>query len=68
LQIRTVTIAFRGPHSVLVSEGLAAGERLVVTDLSAPVEGMALRTADTEPPETPREAPAVQAMPGEPDS
>jgi RND family efflux transporter MFP subunit len=68
LQIRTVTIAFRGPHSVLVSEGLAAGERLVVTDLSAPVEGMALRTADTEPPETPREAPAVQAIPGEPDS
>lgn len=68
LQIRTVTIQFRGPHSVLVSEGLAAGERLVVTDLSAPVEGMALRTGDTEPPATPRQAPAGQAMPGEPNS
>jgi len=64
LQIRTVTIPFRGPHSVLVSEGLAAGERLVVTDLSAPVEGMALRTGDSETPALPREPPAGQPVPG----
>jgi len=68
LQMRTVTIPFRGPHSVLVSAGLAAGERLVVTDLSAPVEGMALRTGDSETPAVPLEPPAGQSVPGAPGS
>jgi len=43
LEIRPVDILFRGRDEVLVKEGLADGERLVVTDLSAPVEGMQLR-------------------------
>ena len=43
LAIRPVTIAFRGRDRVLVSEGLAPGEQVVVTNLSAPVAGMPLR-------------------------
>ena len=44
LQIRNVAIPFRGADSVLVTDGLAAGEQLVTTDLAAPVEGMVLRS------------------------
>ncbi len=44
LEIRDVTIAFRGEREVFVSDGLSAGERLVVSELSSPVAGMALRT------------------------
>jgi RND family efflux transporter MFP subunit len=43
LQIRRVTVAFRGLDSVLVSAGLGAGEQVVVTDLTVPVDGMPLR-------------------------
>jgi len=58
LQIRRVTVVFRAPDSVLISKGLAAGDKLVVTDLSAPVAGMALRTAESGSPDAPREQPA----------
>lgn len=43
LEIRPVTIAFRGRDHVLVTGGIQAGDRLVTTDLSAPVAGMPLR-------------------------
>ena len=52
LEIRQVEVTFRGNEHVLVSSGLAPGERIVVSELSAPVEGMLLRTAD-EPAEAP---------------
>jgi len=42
LEIRQVEVVFRSPETVFV-RGLGAGERLVTTDLSAPVEGMPLR-------------------------
>ena len=45
LQIRKVEIAFRGPEQVYVRDGLAEGEHLVVTDISAPVPNMPLRVA-----------------------
>ncbi|MEZ4280867.1 MAG: efflux RND transporter periplasmic adaptor subunit [Myxococcota bacterium] len=45
LAIRELEIAFRGEDHVLVSEGLADGELVVRSDLTAPVAGMALRTA-----------------------
>ncbi|MFQ5598500.1 MAG: efflux RND transporter periplasmic adaptor subunit [Nitrospiria bacterium] len=48
LEIRPVRVAFRGRDQVYVSGGLRDRERLVVTDLAAPVEGMPLRT-DNEP-------------------
>ena len=43
LEIRKVDIVFRGHDQVLVADGAKAGERLVVTDLAAPVAGMPLR-------------------------
>lgn len=46
LEIRPVGLLFRGRDAVLVDRGLAAGERIVVTPLAAPVPGMALRTRD----------------------
>ncbi len=46
LDIRQVDVAFRGKERVLVTSGLAGGERVVVSDLSSPVKGMPLRIAD----------------------
>ena len=46
LNIRTVSILFRGKSNVLVTSGVKAGERLVTTDLSAPVNNMPLRLED----------------------
>jgi hypothetical protein len=43
LEIRALAIAFRGAERVLVRDGLRDGERIVTTDLSAPVDGMPLR-------------------------
>jgi len=43
LVIRAVDVLFRGPDVVLIGEGLAEGERLVTSVLSAPVPGMKLR-------------------------
>jgi RND family efflux transporter MFP subunit len=46
LEVRPVEVAFRGPEKVLIQNGLSAGDRVVTTDLTAPVPGMALRTVD----------------------
>jgi hypothetical protein len=48
LEIRLVQVIFNDVDQVYVSEGLAEGEKLVVTDIAAPVEGMALRIAPAE--------------------
>lgn len=61
LEIRQVQIVFRGPDRVYVTEGLAENEKLVVTDIAAPVAGMPLRVDGAEEqseqrsPETPKE-------------
>lgn len=47
LEIRAASILFKGRDTVLVDKGVAAGERIVVTPLAAPVNGMALRTRET---------------------
>jgi RND family efflux transporter MFP subunit len=44
LEIRPVEIVYRGSENVLISGGLSEDDRVVVTDISAPVEGMLLRT------------------------
>jgi RND family efflux transporter MFP subunit len=44
LEFREVEVAWRNRDTVLVSSGLSVGDRLVVSDLPAPVEGMALTT------------------------
>ncbi|HEX42882.1 MAG TPA: efflux RND transporter periplasmic adaptor subunit [Phycisphaerales bacterium] len=43
LEIRPVEVAFRGQETVYVSGGVVEGERLVTTDIAAPVAGMPLR-------------------------
>ena len=43
LRIRPVTIGFRERDTVFVTAGLEPGDRLVVSDLAAPVEAMRLR-------------------------
>ena len=59
LRIRDVTIAWSGSDDVCVRTGLSAGDRLVVSDLGAAVEGMMLRTAGS-PASQAAEAPASQ--------
>ncbi len=49
LRIREVEIAYRGRNEVLISTGIEAGERVIVTDLSAPVNGMPLRMREERP-------------------
>jgi RND family efflux transporter MFP subunit len=46
LEIRPVDIVFRGREVVCVTDSLSDGERIVTSDIPAPVEGMELRTAD----------------------
>lgn len=48
LDIRQVEIVFRGQDQVLVSGGIAAGERLVTNNLPSPVQGMALRLEEID--------------------
>jgi len=45
LDIRPVKIAFRGRDRVLITQGIREGERFITTPLSAPVQGMPLRTS-----------------------
>ncbi|MFW6066895.1 MAG: efflux RND transporter periplasmic adaptor subunit [Myxococcota bacterium] len=51
LRIRNVQILWRRPSSVLVGRGLEEGDRIIVSRVPAPVEGMRVRMADraTEP-------------------
>lgn len=46
LAVRPVDIAFRGADLLLITGGIESGEQLIITDLAAPVEGMALKTLD----------------------
>ncbi len=47
LAVRPVEIAFRGADRLLVTGGIISGEKLIITDISSPVEGMSLRVVDT---------------------
>jgi len=47
LDIRPVGVAFRGRERVLVASGIEPGDRLVTSDLAAPVQGMALRVGQS---------------------
>jgi RND family efflux transporter MFP subunit len=49
LEIRPIDILFRGREQVYVGSGLAPGEKIVVTDIAAPVAGMALRLEGDSP-------------------
>ena len=43
LEIRPVEIVFRNRETVYVSKGLSDGDRVISSDIPAPVEGMPLR-------------------------
>lgn len=62
LEIRKVDVVFRQPQRVYVRDGLAESDRLVATDIAAPVAGMPLRVAGAEGGETP----APGGSPGRP--
>ena len=49
LEIRSVEPIFRGDDVVYVRDGLDEGQRLIITDLSAPVAGMDLRLGAMKP-------------------
>jgi len=49
LEIRPVTVVYRGRETVMVTSGIAAGERMVVTDIAAAVSGMKLRAEGDAP-------------------
>ncbi len=67
LRIQSVDVAWRGRDEVLVLDGLKSGVDLVTTSLSAPVEGMLLRTDDlTEAPTSTGEESATQAKADDP--
>ena len=46
LEVRLVTIAWRGADQVLISDGLVAGERVITTPLAVMAPGMEVRLAD----------------------
>lgn len=48
LRIRDVEIVRRAPDEVLVSAGIKAGERIILTNLSAAADGMVLRPLSKE--------------------
>lgn len=48
LVAKPVTVAFYGVDSVLVDSGLNPGDRLIISKLAAPVNGMALKIAGPE--------------------
>ena len=49
LEIRPVEIIYRGEEDVMIGAGLAGNERVVMTNLRTPVEGMALRVERETP-------------------
>jgi RND family efflux transporter MFP subunit len=60
LVIRPVKIAFRGTDRLIITGGIDPGEQMVISDLSAPVAGMSLRTADDTTGQTATREPAGQ--------
>ena len=46
LEVRPVTIAWRGAEQVLISAGLAAGDRVITTPLAVVAPGMEVRLAE----------------------
>ena len=47
LDIRTVTLAWKGDHTVYIQDGVTPGEQVVISELATPVQGMPLRVVDS---------------------
>jgi len=66
LDIRTVTPVWRDTQSVILTQGLEEGEQVVLSSLSAPVQGMSLSVAKALlPPGATGGPKAMDAQPGE---
>ena len=63
LEIRKVTLCWSGNDHVYVSAGLRDGDRMIMSDLAAPVQGMALRTARSSQ-EAVAQPPSQRPLPG----
>lgn len=55
MEIRPVDVVFRDKQMVYLGGGLQVGDRIVTTDISAPVDGMLLRLNDAADDSTPTE-------------
>lgn len=64
LEITPVRVVRRRADTVLIDEGVAAGDRIVTSRLTAPVPGMRLRLPGDKKPEAPK-ARAQKMKPGE---
>jgi hypothetical protein len=42
LQVRSVTVAHSSPERAVISSGLEVGERVIISPIRNPVQGMAL--------------------------
>lgn len=51
LAIRDLSVKWRRPQTVLVSEGLEDGDRIITSPLATPVDGMKLRDLSSDQPE-----------------
>jgi len=60
LEIRDVHIAWRREESVLLSDGLSTGDRLITSRLSPAVQGMELRAEGEESEDTPEQRAEAQ--------
>nr|WP_321402117.1 efflux RND transporter periplasmic adaptor subunit [uncultured Desulfobacter sp.] len=47
LDIRKVTLAWKDETNVYIQKGISPGDQVVVSDLSTPVQGMALKSSDS---------------------
>jgi len=48
LHIQPVKVIYRGENNVIISEGISPGDRIITTELAAPVEAMSLRLHSAE--------------------
>jgi hypothetical protein len=55
LAARTVEILWRDVDRVIVAKGLSAGEKLIVSDITAPIPGMDVSTGEKKKPRAPKD-------------
>ncbi len=65
LRIQPIEIVWGDPDFVLIRSGLETGDRLVLTDLATPAEGMKLRLPEEQSGSATKEDDEVQTRPGE---
>ena len=65
LEIREVRTIWRDMNTVLLKEGLQPGDRVIISDLAAPVPGMAIEIEDGAPqPIKPADAQKTESVKG----